>query len=119
MPGKSPAIAAESANYSAALGGLRKFLDHAVALQLRQIVDEQHAVEVVDLVLDAGGEQPLGVLLVYLAVEIGETNTHLRRALDLLVIFGDREAALLVDRQFLRRGDDFGIDEDAGPRLGL
>src|SRR3954470_16631927 len=98
MPGKSPAMTAESANYSAALGGLRKFLDHAVALQLRQIVHEQHAVEVVDLVLDAGGEQPFGVLLVHLAVEIGEADAHPRRALDFLVIFGDREAALLVDR---------------------
>src|SRR4051812_23536844 len=111
MPGKSPAIAAESANYSAALGGLRKFLDHAVALQLRQIVDEQHAIEVVDLVLDAGGEQPVGVLLVHLAVEIGKAEADLRRALDLFIIFGDREAAFLVNRQFLRRGDDFRIDE--------
>ena len=34
------------------------------------MVDEQHAVEVVDLVLDAGGEQAVGLVLVQLAVEI-------------------------------------------------
>ena len=34
--------------------------DH-VALQRRDVIDEQHAVEVVDLVLQAGGEQPLAL----------------------------------------------------------
>jgi hypothetical protein len=33
----------------------------------------------IDLVLDAGGEQALGVLLMHLAVEIGEAHAHPRR----------------------------------------
>src|SRR5260221_10173593 len=51
------------------LRGLGEFLQHAIALQLRQMIHEQHAVEMVDLVLDAGGEQALGVFLLHLAVE--------------------------------------------------
>src|SRR5436309_2485374 len=77
------------------LGGLAEFLQHAVAFQLGEVVDEQHAVEVIDLVLDAGGIKALGVLFMHLAVEIGETHAHPRGALDLLVIFGDRQAAFL------------------------
>src|SRR6476469_9347890 len=69
------------------------------------------------LVLDAGGIEALGVLLMHLAVEIGEAHAHPRRALDLLVIFGDREAALLIDRFLFGHGDDFRIDED--PRFWL
>ena len=120
MPGTRPGMTADdSAVYSAALGGLGKLLQHAVALQLRQIIHEQHAVEMIDLVLDAGGEQAVGVFLVHLAVEIGEAHAHLRRPLDFLVIFRDRQAAFLVDRQFFRRRQDFRIDEDARPRLAL
>src|SRR3954464_4194182 len=73
----------------------------------------------VDLVLDAGGVEAFGVLLVHLAVQIHVAHAHLRGTLDLLVIFGDREAAFLVDRQVLRGGDDFRIDEDARLGLGL
>src|SRR3954449_5416140 len=73
----------------------------------------------IDLVLDAGGVEAFGVLLMHLAVEIGVAHPHLRGALDLLVIFGDRQAAFLVDRQVLGGGDDFRIDEDARLGLGL
>src|SRR6266436_2774703 len=73
----------------------------------------------IDLVLDAGGEQALGVFLVHLAVEIGEAHPHLRRPLDFFVIFGDRQAAFLVDRHLLRRRQDFRIDETPRLRLGL
>ena len=33
------------------------FLNDAVALELGDMIDEQHAVEVIDLVLQTGGEQ--------------------------------------------------------------
>src|SRR5205085_5603251 len=38
---------------------------------------------------------------------------------DLLVIFRDRQAAFLVHRQFLGRGKDLGVDEDARLRRGF
>src|SRR5688572_13386529 len=48
-------------------GGLAQFfelLERHRALEAAQVVDEQHALEVVHLVLDAGGHQPLHLLLV-------------------------------------------------------
>src|SRR6185437_14475013 len=57
---------------SGALGGLGKLLQHAVALELRQIVDEQHTVEMVDLMLDTGGIKPFGLFLMHLAVKVGK-----------------------------------------------
>src|SRR3954454_7688751 len=81
------------------LGRLGEFFQHAVALQLREIIHEQHAVEMIDLVLNAGGEQALGILLVQLAVEIGEADPHPRRSLDFLVVFRNRQAAFLIDRK--------------------
>src|SRR4051812_41074834 len=75
----------------AKLGRLGEFLDDAIALELGDVIDEQHAVEVVDLVLDAGGEQAPGFDLVRLAVEVEVANLHLRRPRHLLVVFRDRE----------------------------
>src|SRR6185312_3645157 len=103
MPGSSPGMTTEVVVLLLrALGGLGKLLVDAVALELRQIVDEQHAVEMVDLMLDTGRVEALGVLLVQLPVKIEEAHAHLRRPLDLFVIFGDRQAAFLIDRRFLR-----------------
>src|SRR3974390_973599 len=53
----------------AALGRLPEFPYHNVALELGDIVDEQHAVSMIDLVLQAGGEQALGFNLMLLAVQ--------------------------------------------------
>ena len=58
----------ENSHLLRALGSLGELLLHAVALELRQIVDEQHAVEMVDLMLDAGGVEVFGVLFMQLAV---------------------------------------------------
>ena len=72
----------------------------------------KHAVGVVDLVLQAGGEQPFGVDFPRVALRIEVTHLHPRRPLHLLVIFRDRQAALLVGALFLRRPDHLRIDED-------
>ena len=52
----------------------------------------------IDLVLDAGGEQTLGVFLMHLAVQIGKAHPHLRRTLHLLVVFGDRQTSFFIYR---------------------
>ncbi len=57
--------------------GLQELAQDDVALQRRQVIDEQHAVKMVDLMLHAGGEQTLGgqfprdVVLVEIAVRGG------------------------------------------------
>ena len=43
-----------------ALGGFLEFLDHPVALELRDVDDEEKAIEMVDLALQEGGERALG-----------------------------------------------------------
>jgi hypothetical protein len=63
------------------LAAFVNFFSTRSRFQLREIVHEQHAVEVIDLVLDAGGEQAVGVFLMHLAVEIGEAHAHPRRPL--------------------------------------
>src|SRR6516165_2449027 len=73
----------------------------------------------IDFMLDAGRVNPLGILLVHLAVEVGKAHAHPRRPFDLLVEFGNRQTALLVDRGFLRRGQDFRVDENPRPRVNL
>src|SRR5262245_41019086 len=83
------------------LGPLRRLgelLRDAVALELGDAVDEELAVEVVHLVLDAGGVEALGLLLVQLPVEIEIFDPHLGGALDVLVHVGDRQTSFLVDR---------------------
>ena len=45
--------------FACCFGCLGEFLDDAIALELRDVVDEQHAVGMVDLVLETGPEQSL------------------------------------------------------------
>src|SRR5689334_16080965 len=85
----------------AELRGLGELLDDAVALELGDVIDEQHAVQMIDLMLNAGRKQAVGFDLTGLAVEIEVTDLHLRRPLDLLIIFRDRETPLLVNVLFV------------------
>src|SRR5580704_16767152 len=97
-----------------ALGGLLEFLDHPVALELGNVVDEENAIEVVDLVLQDGGEQALGQDLAFLALAVEGAGAYGRRPLDLGVIFRNGKAALLVSRALSRRPDNLRIDEHLG-----
>jgi hypothetical protein len=94
-----------------ALGGLLEFLDHPVALELRDVVDEEDAVEVVDLVLQHRGQKALGQDFSELAFAVEGAGAHGGGPLDLGVIFRNAEAALFVGRALLGRPHDLGIDE--------
>lgn len=76
------------------------------------MIDEENAVEMVNLVLQAGGEQPVRLDLLLLAIEVEIAHPHTGRPLHFLVIFGNRQAAFLVGARLLRRPDDLGVDED-------
>ena len=53
------------------------------ALEQREMVDHRHAVQVVDLVLEADGEEVvLGLILKKVAVEIRRVDDDVTRALD-------------------------------------
>src|SRR5689334_13494412 len=118
MPGTRPGITTERPCHwdlprRRALGRLGEFLDHALAFEPRDVIDEQHAVEMIDLMLQAGGKEPARLHLLLSALKVEILDPHLRRPLDLLVELRDREAAFLVDRLLLRFPQDFRIDEDA------
>ena len=81
------------------------------------MVDEDDAVKVVHLVLDADGEELRAVKLEGLAVRILGAHAHVRRTLDVLVEPLEREASLLMILQLLARLDDLGVAENEQARL--
>src|SRR5262249_34250074 len=88
----------------------------------RQAIDEEDAVEVVDLVLYDTRQQTLGLALVPVALEVGEAEPDGARTLDVLGDLGDTEAAFLVRNAIPGEPVDGGVDQhqtraDVPPRL--
>jgi hypothetical protein len=75
------------------------------------MIDEEHAVDMVDLMLQACRQQPLGVDLALLAGKVEIFDLHRGRPLDFLVIVRNRQAAFLEFGALLRLPKDFRIDE--------
>src|SRR5262245_5704114 len=87
------------------------------ALEPADAVDEEDAVEVVDLVLEAHRLEPLGLDLERVAVEIGRAQAHALGALDVGLEVRNREAAF-VPADLALGLDDLGVHEDARVLLG-
>ena len=88
-----------------------EFSPDALALEPRQVIDEQLAGQMIHLVLQAYRRQTLQLTLEWLAVRILGAHLHARRALDLLEYVGHRQAA------FFRHLDavachNLGVDVD-------
>src|SRR5919108_2254203 len=96
---------------------LLELLADALALQVRQVVDEQLALEMIHLVLQADGGEPLELDLLELALHVLESGTDLRGAFHLIEDAGDGEAALLTHPLALG-GQDFRVDEHLALVLG-
>src|SRR5438128_268302 len=94
----------------AALGLRQLPKDHA-ALQRRDVIDEQHAVEMVHLVLDAGGEEALRLYLADLVLVVEIAQPDRRRPLDLGVMLRQRQAALVRRHQLLGTPQDLGVGD--------
>src|SRR5687767_5556171 len=92
-------VPAKTRRRKARSGGLAQLLGElgadALLLQLRQVFDEHLALQMIHLVLDAHGEQPLRLQREGLAVLIESAHFDALRALDQLVDGGHRKAALL------------------------
>src|SRR5262249_20189832 len=78
-----------------------------------QVVDEELAVEVVHLVLDAHGEQAFGIELERNAFTIECAHAHALRTYDAFVEAGHRKAPLLESLRPVPN-DDLRIDESKG-----
>ncbi|PAV70046.1 hypothetical protein WR25_02225 [Diploscapter pachys] len=70
------------------------------------MVDEEHPVQMVDLMLHAGGEQAGQLFLMRGAGFVLPADTARCRALHIGILFGDRQAAFVIgagaDREFRR-----------------
>jgi hypothetical protein len=76
-----------------------------------QVLDEQPAVDVVDLMAEHPGQRPRRRYLLIPALEVEPADLDLRRPADLLFDARNGEASLLgVDLAFLL--DDLGVDQD-------
>ena len=93
---------------------LFQLLLDAVTLQSGDVVHEQLAVQVIDLVLDAGGEQFVRFYFEGVAVPVQGINPHSGRAFHLLVEPGHRQAAFFVGRQLIGEWGDLRVDVHLG-----
>src|SRR5258708_16530152 len=91
----------------------------ALLLEARQIVDEDFALEVIHLVLDANREELVCDEGERLAVQIERAHGDALGALDRLVDSGDRQAAFLAGLRAFP-ADDFRVDQkhELVPALG-
>src|SRR5665213_2534924 len=89
----------------------RELAQDDAALQRGDMVDEKHTLEMVDLVLDAGREQAPGFPFADLAMLVEIAQADFRRALDLGILLGQRQAALVADDALLRPPENLGIGD--------
>ncbi len=82
-----------------------------LALRARDAIEDQRAIEMVDLVLDHARLEPLCLDLERLAGLVLAAYSHLGGALDLDVHAGEAETALLGDLQLLAGPLEHGIYE--------
>src|SRR6266852_5739259 len=97
---------------------LLDLLRDAVARHGREVVDEEHAIQVIHLVLDDAREETLGLEVYGLAVLVRGLDGDPLAALDVPEDAGQRETSLLVDHGSASTGDD-GIDEGARAALAV
>src|SRR6185312_8627109 len=85
---------------------LFNFAFNHVTLEFRQMVDEQDAVQMVNLMLDALAEQVLGLQLLQFPrpIKIGHTNTL--GACDVSVLTGDGQTPFIIGEGSLRIAPD-------------
>src|SRR5437763_7065873 len=93
------------------LFGLAERAHGFLALLLARAVEDQHAVEVVDLVLDHSCLEPGGLHAALGAVLVLRLHADIDRTLDVDGDAGDREAALLEALLVVARPLDLGVDE--------
>ena len=94
------------------LGDLGEFLDHHVAFQLRDMIDEQRAVEVIDLVLQAGGQYAGCLQKLFLAIAVDVFDGATGRAFHIGIIFRNGKTTFLIDRRLIGKTDNFRIDQE-------
>src|SRR5207253_9884493 len=96
------------------LASLRELLEDHVALQAREMVDEEDAFEMVHLVLEDDRKHAADLLVMLRPVQIEPAGADRVGALDLGILVRHRQAALGVRLEAVGRADDLRVDEDEG-----
>ena len=85
------------------------------ALHGREALKHGHAMEMVDLMLKAYAHQVAGGLVAHkVAIKVVRLYNNMIWALDLAVVTGNRQSALVIGHQIVGLFDDNGVDEDVG-----
>mmetsp|Transcript_28333 Transcript_28333/g.52865 ORF Transcript_28333/g.52865 Transcript_28333/m.52865 type:complete len:272 (-) Transcript_28333:2007-2822(-) len=105
-------------------GALALHLDHLAGdhlpLERFEVVDEQLAIEVVNLVLNAGGPEAVHLFTLFIAVAVDPFDLNLSGPGHVGILLGQGQTALLIDVQIVRGGHNLGVEHDQGPgRLAL
>src|SRR5215472_12176570 len=98
VPQKTSLTGVTSAAAPSPLSGFLQLANaplHEVALQGAQVVDEEHTVQMIDLVLHRARQQIVALGLEEFAVHVLRAHLHARRALDLFADLRKAEAAFL------------------------
>ena len=90
---------------------LLELLQHAVALQFREVIDKKLAVQMVDLMLDDSRGETIHFAFLDLVAKRQKANPNTRGPRYDLVVVRDRQAAFLIIAEFVGRPDYFRIDE--------
>ena len=109
------------------MGFAQAFFNHGL-FQAREAVEKQFAVQVVDFMLDAGGEQPVAIECLRRAVIVKVAHATAFRTADFFVDagtgvllagtrVGHREAPFRIGVLLLGEVEEFRIDEVAGLRF--
>ena len=89
----------DAAAAAGAGGGLAKLFQRTahnhVPLQAREIIDEQHPVEMVDLMLHTGGKKTFACHHLFFAIDIQIAHIDAGGTFDLGCLLRDRQAAFL------------------------
>ncbi len=93
------------------LGVLSEFPHEEVALQPGNMIDEQDAIQMIDLMLQASRQNAVRLDLSRVAIAIEVTGAHAGRPLDILENVRDRQTALLAGGMLVRSPENFRISE--------
>ena len=85
-------------------------------LRAERVVDEQHAIQVVQLVLQTGGEQPVALHLMLCALQVVVAHGHPGRARHVRVLVRHGQAAFLPRGPLVADRHDLRVDHRQGPR---
>ena len=96
-----------------------ELLPRAQGPRVRHAIDEQLAVEVVDLVLERARGEPLHLAIDLVPVAVPRADAHVHDALHLAAEVRDREAPLVVHERVVGEELDLRVHEDGEGDVGL